>query len=217
MIRNVFFHGALAEKFGSAAIPLDVDTPAMLFRGLFALIPGFRETTIKYPNLYIVKKNKDEVEPVSEKNVELTFGDYKEIHLAPETAGAGAEVAIAAIAEYFVVSNIVATVIYIAATVAISMVIGSIVAALGPSPDTAKGQERPEERPSFLYNGAVNITDQGYPIPIVYGIHTTGSVVISSGVEVVELGPAVTQITPPANGGATQPLSPLAEAWQHAQ
>lgn len=43
------------------------------------------------------------------------------------------------------------------------------------------------EQPSFLFNGAVNITEQGGAVPIVYGRARCGSVVISSSVRSEQL------------------------------
>jgi predicted phage tail protein len=44
-----------------------------------------------------------------------------------------------------------------------------------------------DQRASFLYNGAVNNTEQGVPVPLVYGRHLTGSTVISAGMDVEQI------------------------------
>jgi len=41
-------------------------------------------------------------------------------------------------------------------------------------------RERPEERASFIFNGAVNNVEQGGPVPLVYGEMLVGSVVINA-------------------------------------
>ena len=45
-------------------------------------------------------------------------------------------------------------------------------------------REDPRERPSFLFNGAVNVSAEGEPVPIIYGGPIrVGSVVVSAGVK----------------------------------
>lgn len=46
--------------------------------------------------------------------------------------------------------------------------------------DDEKGD--PAERPSFLFDGAVNTNDQGVAVPIVYGRMRTGSVIVYGGI-----------------------------------
>lgn len=214
-LRNIYFHGSLADQFGSEPFQLDVDTPVMMFRGLLSQFDGFREAFMKQ-NLFVVKKTKTNIESVSEEMLPMGFGDAMEIHLVPETVGSIAAIPLIAAAGQAAILG--ATLTQVLLAVGFAVVVGFVMKALAPSIDTSGGQERPEERPSFLYNGSVNITEQGYPIPLVYGIHMTGSIVVSAGVEVVELASNVAQSTTPANGGGTaQPLSPIAEAWQHAQ
>lgn len=214
MIRTIYFHGQLADELKTNQLELDVDTPRMLYCALNAMVDGFRQTTLRN-KMVVVKRNGTDVEGVTADTFDMAFGDFKELHLIQDTEGAGAEVAIAAIAKGLAVSTLTATVIYIAASVVVGMVLGAIVAALAPSPKTSAGAEGPDERPSFLYNGAVNVVEQGYPVPLVYGIHTTGSVVISAGIDVAQLPPNVTvQETPANSGGTSQPANPPAAEWQ---
>lgn len=54
------------------------------------------------------------------------------------------------------------------------------------APETAS-RERPDQRPSFVFNGAVNTTEQGGPVPPVYGRMRVGSNVISASLEVEQI------------------------------
>jgi len=54
-----------------------------------------------------------------------------------------------------------------------------ISSALAPD-DDEKGD--PAERPSFLFDGAVNTNDQGVAVPVVYGRMRTGSVIVYGGI-----------------------------------
>jgi predicted phage tail protein len=60
-------------------------------------------------------------------------------------------------------------------------VIALISSALSPKQDEDKKED---ERSSFLFNGAVNQSEQGGPVPVVYGQIIVGSVVISGGISV---------------------------------
>ena len=66
----------------------------------------------------------------------------------------------------------------------ISMVLGGVVQLLSPQQtyDSA-ASERPENRPSYNFNGPVNTTAQGHPVPLCYGRMIVGSAVISAGIE----------------------------------
>lgn len=69
-----------------------------------------------------------------------------------------------------------------------AMVLGGVASMLSPKPpqqqagpnNQATDYAKPEDRPSFLFNGAVNNTQQGGPVPLVFGLHLTGSIVVSA-------------------------------------
>ena len=48
-------------------------------------------------------------------------------------------------------------------------------------------RETPDQRPSFLYNGPVNTTEQGGIRPLVFGRMLVGSVVISGGLQIEQI------------------------------
>lgn len=53
---------------------------------------------------------------------------------------------------------------------------------IGDTTSDYSTRERADERPSFIFNGAVNTTEQGGPVPVVYGRMVVGSTVISGGI-----------------------------------
>lgn len=55
------------------------------------------------------------------------------------------------------------------------------------APSPPKERERPENRPSFIFNQAVNTIEQGGPVPLVYGRFKTGSTVVSAGIDAERL------------------------------
>ena len=77
-----------------------------------------------------------------------------------------------------------------------SMVLGGVASMLAQPPQGVPGvnasptdSARPEDRPSFLFNGIVNNTAQGGPVPLVFGTHLTGSVVVSGAVDAADIAP----------------------------
>jgi predicted phage tail protein len=89
-----------------------------------------------------------------------------------------------------------------AASVAVlgaSMVLGGVAGMLSQPPQGIPGanasatdaatMNRPEDRPSFLFNGIVNNTAQGGPVTLVFGTHLVGSVVVSADVYASDIAP----------------------------
>lgn len=65
----------------------------------------------------------------------------------------------------------------------IAMVAGGVMQMLSPVPKSPSQQEQAttENKPSYLFNGAFNSTQQGLPVPVVYGKMLVGSSVVSVG------------------------------------
>ncbi|MFS1288517.1 tail assembly protein [Pseudomonas piscis] len=63
-----------------------------------------------------------------------------------------------------------------------TLVMGGVTQMLAPMPKGLGAQERPENRPSYSFNGPLNTTAQGNPVGLLYGQLTIGSTVISSGI-----------------------------------
>jgi predicted phage tail protein len=56
------------------------------------------------------------------------------------------------------------------------------------SPKSAQSVERPENRPSYSFDGAVNTTAQGSPVSVLYGGPLiVGSQVVSAGLSVEQI------------------------------
>jgi predicted phage tail protein len=63
------------------------------------------------------------------------------------------------------------------------MALGGVVQMLSPVPKSPSQQEQgvTENKPSYLFNGAFNSTQQGLPVPVVYGKMLVGSSVVAIG------------------------------------
>lgn len=69
--------------------------------------------------------------------------------------------------------------------VGVSLALGGVAQMLAPQPKSTGPQE--EQQPSYVFNGAVNTTAQGQPVPLGYGRMIVGSAVISAGVSVEDI------------------------------
>jgi predicted phage tail protein len=65
----------------------------------------------------------------------------------------------------------------------IALTAGGVIQMLTPVPKSPDQQEQAvtENKPSYLFNGAFNSTQQGLPVPVVYGQMLVGSSVITVG------------------------------------
>lgn len=72
-------------------------------------------------------------------------------------------------------------------SVGTAMILGGVAQMIAPAPKATEPSERPENKPSYSFNGAVNTTAQGHPVPVGYGRLIVGSAVISAGIDVDEI------------------------------
>ena len=69
-----------------------------------------------------------------------------------------------------------------------SLVLGGVAQLISPVPRVATGPDSEQDpRKSYSFSGIINVTRQGTPVPIVYGETIVGSVVISAGIDTVQV------------------------------
>lgn len=68
-------------------------------------------------------------------------------------------------------------------SVGMSLLFGGVVQMLTKTPSIKSGADRPDTNPSYVFDGPVNTTAQGNPVPLAYGKVLAGSQVISTGLE----------------------------------
>lgn len=188
-MKTVKLLGELGKKFGKS-YKLDVKSPAEAVRALCANFPEFRKHLnesekrgLAYRVIVGKKDQKiDEIHNPSGNQV---------IKFVPVLQGAGGGLfnvivgAVLTTASFFVPSAISPYLM----NAGIAMVIGGVVQMLTPMPtlsaDTSNNQ--PDNKPSYVFNGAVNTSAQGYPVPVGYGRMIVGSAVISAGIVAEEL------------------------------
>jgi predicted phage tail protein len=70
----------------------------------------------------------------------------------------------------------------------LSLVLGGVAQLLTPTPKVAQGADKQDDpRKSYSFSGIQNTSRAGTPVPIVYGETVVGSVVISAGIDTVQV------------------------------
>lgn len=217
MVRTICLHGSMASELGATPIRIDVDNVPDLMLALRSIYKGFRQYVRKVPELVFLVSEKDQENPrpLAPEFIGQRFDDQaEEVHVIPALEGAGiAIIATAGLSGWALVG---AYAVNIMASMLISMALGALIQAIAPSPSTSAGSSNQvAENSSFLFNGAINVTQQGGPVPLVYGDFLVGSVVVSTEVNVDQLlSTPAKVIEPPASSAPTQPDSPPVVPWQ---
>ena len=192
MLRKIKLYGKLAKFIGHRVLEADVATAAEAVRFLVANWP--------------------EVERhMNDQHYRVSIGTYdidlEELHhpagaapisFVPVVAGAGAVgrilagIAIIAFAIVTAGAGIAALGLGFSASTAISiglvgasLIIGGIAELLTPTPSTSTDEGDP--RKSFSFSGIQNVSRAGVPVPVVYGETLVGSVVVSAGIDIVQV------------------------------
>lgn len=197
-MKTIYLHGRLAE-FGKF-FELDVNDPAEAIRALSIQIPEFR-SVLAEGQWSIVKGNLEEGCSLSEEELMLS-GSYDEIHILPAISGSGGKFGQIILGTVLIGAAIFTAGGSLAVTswgfgakalgsVGAGLVLGGVSQMLIQAPSTSGGyadRESPDERPSFLFDGPVNTSTQGLPVPLIYGEVMTGSVVVSAGMTAEDIG-----------------------------
>ena len=185
----ILLSGSLAQAFGRRHFrQLETGTTAEAFSALKHTIAGFedfiRDSALKGLR-YAIFRNRENVG-----ESEFTLSGTTEIRIAPIVSGSKRDglfqtiagvalIVVGAVASAFGQAWIGAPMI----KVGIAMTIGGVIQMLSPVPKAPSQQEQAttENKPSYLFNGAFNSTQQGLPVPIVYGQMLGGSSVVGVG------------------------------------
>jgi predicted phage tail protein len=190
MLRKIKLYGKLAKFIGHRVLEADVATAAEAVRFLLANWPELEAH-------------------MSDQHYRVSIGTYdidlEELHhpagaapisFVPVVTGAGA------------VGRIIAGVALLAAAIFIpgfaawagptayaliigvgsSLLLGGVAQLLTPTPKVPQGADGQDDpRKSYSFSGIQNTSRQGVPVPIVYGETLVGSVVISAGIDTVQV------------------------------
>ncbi len=202
MLKQIKLYGELADEYGKDWA-LDVNSPSEAVRALCANNPSFKKFItssqdrgvgykVMVGKSYIENNQVDLYNPSGKQEIKIIpvvlgakskwvkqiFYGALLIVAAPYVANAIAGMGTAAgpMAYLGTSTSGIASLVGGAMTqMGTSLVLGGIAGLLAPTPE--------EEVDSYLFNGAVNTTRQGVPVPICYGQLMVGGAVISSGVD----------------------------------
>ncbi len=186
---KILLSGSLAQAFGREHFrQLETGTTQEAFSSIKHTIDGFEDFIRAQARLgmrYAIFRNRENV------GVDrLTISGTTEIRIVPVIAGSKSGglfqtvfgvvlVAVGAVASAFGQAWIGVPLMQIGA----AMAIGGVIQMLSPVPKSASQEDQAstENKPSYLFNGAFNSTQQGLPVPVVYGKMLVGSSVVAIG------------------------------------
>ena len=196
MLRKIKLYGKLAKFVGHRILEADVATAAEAVRFLVA----------NWPELE--RHMADQHYRVSVGTYDLVAEELhdpagqQEIKIVPVMAGAGAVgrivagIALVAFALLFAPGAALAgglitlgsQAVPIIIGVGVSLALGGVAQLLTPTPKVLTGPDTQNDpRKSYSFSGIQNTSRQGTPVPIVYGETIVGSVVISAGIDTVQV------------------------------
>jgi len=203
MLRKIKLYGKLAKFIGHRVLEADVATAAEAVRFLLANWPEL-ETHMS-----------DQHYRVSIGTYDLALEELHDpagaapISFVPVVAGAGAVgriiAGIALIALSFGIASLAAGAALAGSLsgfalqavafgtqagllAGIGLALGGVAQLLTPTPKVAQGADNQDDpRKSYSFSGIQNTSRQGTPVPIVYGETLVGSVVISAGIDTVQV------------------------------
>jgi predicted phage tail protein len=200
MLRKIKLYGKLAKFIGHRVLEADVATAAEAVRFLLANWPE------------VERHMADQHYRVSIGTYDI---DLEELHhpagaapisFVPVVAGAGATgriiAGIALIALSFGIASLAASAALAGSLsgfalqavafgtqagllAGIGLVLGGVAQLLTPTPKIS--QDEGDPRKSFSFSGIQNTNRAGVPVPVIYGETLTGSVVISAGIDIVQV------------------------------
>ena len=190
MLRKIKLYGQLAKFIGSRVLEADVATAAEAVRMLAANFPGLEKH-------------------MADQHYRVTVGTYDlaldEIHdpagqqdimIVPVMAGAGAAgriiIGIALVAFSLLLPGVGAAIGGALMTkiglLGGALILGGVAQLLSPVPTVPQGAGSDNDpRKTFNFSGIQQTSRQGVPVPCVYGLTLVGSVVISAGVDTVQV------------------------------
>lgn len=185
-VRTIRLYGKLGARFGRVH-RLAVANAAEAARALCVLLPGFKQelaTSEERGVRYAVFVGKDNVgedrlhEPPGNEDIRIApvLHGSKRAGVLQTIVGA-VLVVVGAVISYFTV-GLGAPIMKLGA----AMILGGVVQMLSPQPRGLSAKDSPNNGASYNFNGPVNTTAQGNPVPILYGRLVVGSAVISGGI-----------------------------------
>lgn len=191
---NVRFYGSL-KQFGSE-FRLDCKTPAEVVQALTSQIPKLRQFIQQ--GLFTVRVGRDYFDNrYLEQGLNQKLKDDATVHFTPTLKGSkrgglfGVIAGVALIATAFALgplgfSVIGANAAWMVGGVGASMLLGGVAQMLTKMPSMSTGKDA-EKKQSTSFSNLSNMAAQGRPMPLAYGRIRVGSLIISQGVETMDV------------------------------
>lgn len=191
---NVRFYGSL-KQFGSE-FRLDCKTPAEVVQALTSQIPKLRQFIQQ--GLFTVRVGRDYFDNrYLEQGLNQKLKDDATVHFTPTLKGSkrgglfGVIAGVALIATAFALgplgfSVIGANAAWMVGGVGASMLLGGVAQMLTKMPSMSTGKDA-EKKQSTSFSNLSNMAAQGRPMPLAYGRIRIGSLIISQGVETMDI------------------------------
>lgn len=203
-MKTIRLYGHLGARFGRV-FRLDVGSPAEAIRALLLQLPGFRAAVLSSAGAggyRVIAGNA----PRDRDTMRDPCGERESIRIVPVMCGAGKKgighilLGVAMVA-FGVMTGGASMAFgaawkaggmqlagYFASSIGMSLALGGVSQMLAGTPNTADASvERPENRPSYAFDGAVNTAAQGNPVPVCYGRLIVGSQAVSAGMSVEQI------------------------------
>jgi len=191
MLRKIKLYGKLAKFVGHRVLEADVATAAEAVRFLVANWPELEAHMTDQHYRVSVGKYDLDLEELHHP------AGAAPISFVPVIAGAGAVgrilagIALIALSFLIIPLGIAAAGAGIATAVGLagaSLLLGGIAQLLTPTPKVAQGSDSQDDpRKSYSFSGIQNVSRAGVPVPIVYGETVVGSVLVSAGIDTVQV------------------------------
>ncbi len=176
-VRTIRLYGKLGTKFGRVHRFVCNDTAGAV-GALCSMVPGFKQELTESKDkgigyaCFIGKEN------IDEDGLKAPVGD-EDIRIAPMVVGSGSNGGLWSVIGG--VALMVASIWTGGATfyAGLALAAGGVVQMTTPIPQGNTGTESVDNGASYNFNGPVNVTAQGNPVPVLYGQMIVGSVTVS--------------------------------------
>jgi predicted phage tail protein len=187
MLRKIRLYGELAKFVGHRVLEADVASAAEAVRFLLANWPELEQHMAKQH--YRVRTAAHDL---GEEDLHSPMG--RELRIIPVITGAGAVgriiIGVALVAFSLLLPGVGAAIGGALMTkiglIGASLILTGIAGLLTPTPKINTKDEG-DPRKSFSFSGIQNTSRSGLPVPVVYGETLVGSVVISAGIDIVQV------------------------------
>ena len=187
MERAIYLHGNLAKRFGKDPVMINAPTTLLVMQGLICRFGYKFKQAIRDGSFYIFKNKRKDKDDLGEEEVGFTLGDkVTEMHLVPVIQGQSAIARIVLGVCLLVIGYFFPPLAPYLYPMGASMILGGVAELLTATPKLTTGTtQQAGTNPSFLFNGTVNVTEQGGPVPVILGrVRRASSVVLSAGLTV---------------------------------